>query len=73
MWAEQFVDIEGLEIVGLMPGVDEAALRQSLNTPVNWRDGAGNLIFLITARANDHREMLAMRSQILSTIRTTFK
>lgn len=73
MWAELFADIEGLDAVGLMPGVDEAALRQSLNTPVNWRESAGNLIWLITARADDHREMLAMRSQILSTIRTTFK
>jgi biotin carboxylase len=73
MWATQFADIEGLDTVGLMPGVDDAALRQSLNTPVSWRDGAGFLIFLITARANNHREMLALRSQILSTIRMTFK
>jgi hypothetical protein len=40
---------------------------------VNWRSGAGYLIYLVTAHASDHQEMLAMRSQILSTIRTTFK
>jgi biotin carboxylase len=73
MWATQFVDIEGLDVVARMPGVEEAVLRQSLNTPVNWRSGAGYLIFLVTARANDHREMLALRSRILATIRTTFK
>jgi biotin carboxylase len=73
MWATQFVDIEGLDVVARMPGVEEAVLRQSLNTPVNWRSGAGYLIYLVTARANDHREMLALRSRILSTIRTTFK
>jgi hypothetical protein len=53
--------------------VEEAVLRQSVNTPVNWRSGAGYLIYLVTARADDHREMLALRSRILSTIRTTFK
>jgi hypothetical protein len=53
--------------------VDEVTLRQSLNTPVDWRVGADRLIFLVTARANDHQEMLALRSRILSTIRTTFK
>jgi hypothetical protein len=73
MWATRFVDIEGLEVVARMPGVEEAVLRQSLNTPVNWRNGAGYLIYLVTGRANDHREMLALRSRILSTIRTTFK
>jgi biotin carboxylase len=73
MWANQFAGIEGLDVVARMPGVEDASLRQSLNTPVNWREGAGYLIFLITARADDHREMLAMRSRILSTIRTTFK
>jgi hypothetical protein len=56
-----------------MPGVDDVFLRQSLHTPVNWRIGADHLIFLVSARANDHQEMLAMRSKILSTIRTTFK
>jgi hypothetical protein len=50
----------------------EAALRQSLNTPVNWRSGAGYLTYLVPARANDHLEMLAVRSEIVSTIRTTF-
>jgi biotin carboxylase len=73
MWATRFVDIEGLEVVARMPGVEEAVLRQSLDTPVNWRNGAGYLIYLVTGRANDHREMLALRSRILSTIRTTFK
>jgi biotin carboxylase len=73
MWASRFVEIEGLDVVGRMPGVEEAALRQSFNTPVNWRSGAGNLIYLVTAYANDHREMLALRSRILSTIRMTFK
>jgi biotin carboxylase len=73
MWANQFVDIEGLDVVARMPGVEEAALRQSLNTPVNWRSGAGYLIYLVTARADNHREMLALRSRILSTVTTTFK
>jgi biotin carboxylase len=73
MWATRFVDIEGLDVVARLPGVEEAALRQSLNTPVNWRSGAGHLIYLVTARANDHQEMLALRSEIASTIRTTFK
>jgi hypothetical protein len=56
-----------------MPGVDSVELRQSLNTPVNWRKGAGLLIYLVTARANDHQEMLALRSKIMATVRTTFK
>jgi biotin carboxylase len=73
MWATRFVDIEGLDAVARMPGVEEVALRQSLNTPVNWRSGAGYLIYLVTARANTHTEMLAMRSRILSAIRVTFK
>ena len=73
MWAKEFVDISGLELVREMPGVDEVTLRQSLNTPVNWRVGSDRLIFLVTAHATDHREMLALRSRILSTIRTTFK
>jgi biotin carboxylase len=73
MWAQRFVDIEGLDKAAAIAGVDEAVLRQSLNTPVNWRLGAGYLTFLVTAHANDHEEMLAMRSQILSSIRTTFK
>ncbi len=73
MWAEEFVDIAGLDLVREMPGVDEVTLRQSLNTPVDWRVGADRLIFLVTARAKDHREMLALRSRILATIRTTFK
>ena len=73
MWATRFVGIEGLDVVGRMPGVEEAALRQSLDTPVNWRSGAGYLIYLVTAHAKDHREMLDLRSRILSTIRTTFK
>jgi biotin carboxylase len=73
MWADEFVDIAGLDLVREMPGVDEVTLRQSLNTPVDWRVGADRLIFLVTARANDHQEMLALRSRILSTIRTTFK
>jgi biotin carboxylase len=73
MWAHEFVDIAGLDLVREMPGVDEVTLRQSLNTPVDWRVGADRLIFLVTARANDHQEMLALRSRILSTIRTTFK
>jgi hypothetical protein len=50
----------------------EAALRPSLNTPLNWRSGARYLIYLVTARANDHLEMLAVRSEIVSTIRTIF-
>jgi len=73
MWAHEFIDIAGLDLVREMPGVDEVSLRQSLHTPVDWRAGADRLIFLVTARANDHREMLALRSRILSTIRTTFK
>jgi biotin carboxylase len=73
MWAREFLDIEGLDVVARMSGVEEAALRQSLKTPVNWRSGAAHLIYLVTARANDHQEMLALRSRILSTIRTTFK
>ena len=73
MWAEEFVDIAGSDLVREMPGVDEVTLRQSLNTPVDWRVGADRLIFLVTARAKDHREMLALRSRILATIRTTFK
>jgi biotin carboxylase len=73
MWATRFVDIEGLGAVARMPGVEEAELRQSLNTSVNWRSGAGYLVYLVTAHASGHQEMLAMRSQILSTIRTTFK
>jgi hypothetical protein len=40
---------------------------------VNWRSGAGYLIYRVTARADDHREMLEMRSRILSAIGTTFK
>lgn len=71
--AQTFVDIAGLEEVRAMPGVDDVFLRQSLNTPVDWRAGADRLIFMVSARAKDHHEMLAMRSQILSTIRTTFK
>jgi biotin carboxylase len=73
MWAEHFADIEGLDTAAAIPGVEEAVLRQSLDTPVNWRIGAGYLIYLVTAHANDHQEMLAIRSQILSSIRTTFK
>jgi len=73
MWATRFVDIEGLDLVAKMPGVEDVALRQSLNTPVNWRSGAAYLIYLVTARANDHEEMLALRSRILSAIRVTFK
>jgi biotin carboxylase len=73
IWATRFVDIEGLDVVAAMPGVEEAALRQSLDTPVNWRSGAGYLIYRVTARADDHREMLEMRSRILSAIGTTFK
>jgi biotin carboxylase len=73
MWADEFVDIAGLDLVREMPGVDEVFLRQSLNTPVNWRVGADHLIFLVSAHASDQREMLALRSRILSTIRTTFK
>ena len=41
--------------------------------PSNWRVGSDRLIFLVSAHATDHREMLALRSRILSTIRTTFK
>ena len=73
VWATRFVDIEGLDVVAKMPGVVDAALRQSLNTEVNWRNGAGYLIYLVTAEAKDHEEMLQMRSEIMSTIRTTFK
>jgi biotin carboxylase len=73
MWADEFVDIAGLDLVRELPGVDEVTLRQSLNTPVDWRVGADRLIFLVTARASNHQEMLALRSRILSTIRTTFK
>jgi biotin carboxylase len=73
MWATHFVDIEGLDAVAAFPGVEEVALRQSLNTPVNWRNGAGYVIFAVTARADTHEEMLVLRSQILSTIKMTFK
>jgi biotin carboxylase len=73
MWATRFVDIEGLDVVAQMPGVEEADLRQSLNTDVSWRSGAGYLIYRVTARADDHQEMLALRSRILSTVKVTFK
>jgi hypothetical protein len=73
MWARHFVDIEGLDRAAAIPGVEEEVLRQSRNTPVDWRIGAQNLIFHVTARADTHEEMLTMRSEILSSIRTTFK
>jgi hypothetical protein len=53
--------------------VEEVVLRQEVDTPVNWRIGADRLIWMVTARADDHQEMLATRSRILSTITATFQ
>jgi biotin carboxylase len=73
IWATHFVDIHGLEAVAELPGVEEVVLRQEVDTPVNWRIGADRLIWMVTARADDHQEMLATRSRILSTITATFQ
>jgi biotin carboxylase len=70
--ATHFVSIEGLETAAEIPGVEEVTLRQSLDTPVNWKEGAVFMVFMVTARADTQEEMLAIRSQILSTIKTNF-
>jgi len=72
-WATRFVDIQGLAAAAELPGVDEVVLRQPVDTAVNWRIGADRLIFVATGSAEDHQEMLAIRSRILSTITTTFE
>jgi biotin carboxylase len=73
VWATRFVAIHGLEAAAEIPGVEAVDLRQSLDTPVNWREGAVNMVYMVTGRAETHEEMLAIRAQILTTIRPIFK